>query len=296
MTRPSSPPVFLLTGFASEYSLELLARVLRNEGEVVFETDFSISGVPELGEAEVVLITSQHPARTSQQFRLSYGSAPPYDRYLSPMECMRRFKVCCSVLVPHDLEQPLISDEIAYLSFFDYYCSPYESNPGLSRLCQPIYVGWIRYTGPGESEFEHLDLVAKNGVFMVNQLIRLIDRGGAACLLSEFSAVFDRGIPCKLPRWPGVSVLEQELKSAGVKVIPAEVSATQVIANSAAVLCNAPGSVFAEAAYLGVPVSVVAPGGNEIYALKTRQVRGKPFDFQLLIRTIRNHLQQGVIR
>lgn len=290
MTLTETRPVFLLTGFASEYSLDVIAEMLRHNGEKVVEVDFSVTGIPYLGNTEVVLITSQHPARTGWIFKRGYGWASPYDRYLSPMECIQQLNVCCSVFVPHDLEQPIIPDEIGYMSLFDFYCSPYEFNPGLSLWCQPLYTGWAKYTDMNTGEFMHQFLARKNGVFFVNQLIMLMRLGGVTHLLREYAVMIDQEVPFKFPRWPGVADLEKKLEQAGAKVIPAETSSTQVIASAAQVFSNASGSVLSEAAYLGVSAQVIAPRTTTLPASTSRCKNRRPFDFQLLMSSIRNHL------
>ena len=283
-------PVFLLTGFASEYSLKGIADLLRNEGEHVVEVDFSIRGIPELDNVEVVLITSQHPARTRRIFQLDYGTVAPYDQYLSPMECMARLNVQCAVLIPHDLEQPIISDEIGYLPFFDIYCSPYDINPGLSTLCRVLPTGWAKHIDISINEFPHQSNAATNGVFCVNQLTRLKQLGGAAYLLQAYACIVENKIPFKLPCWPGVADLENELRNAGAYVIPSDTTSTQVISQSARVLSNATGSILAEAAYLGVPAHILAPHSSFLPSITPRRPARRHFDFPLLMQGIRDCL------
>lgn len=283
-------PIFLLLGFASEYSLGTIARQLRDVGKHVIEVDFSKNKIPDLGDAEVVLITSQHPARTAWIFRHSYGQTAPYDSYQSPMECLRQLNVCCSVFVPHDLEQPIIEDEIAYLSFFDFYCSPYEFTPGLELICRPLYTGWAKHTDFGPTEFPYQPAARMNGVFFVNQLTKLMHRGGAACLLEEYAVAVNHEVPFKLPDWPGVADIERELKQAGAIVIPADTLSTQVIAHSSQIFSNAAGSVLAEAAYLGIPAHIIAPRSTDLPAPSQKRCQRQPFDFHLLIQSIQNHL------
>ena len=285
-------PLFLLLGFASEYSLGAIAQLLRNAGEQVIEIDFSVAEMPDLGDTEVVLITSQHPARSAWIFRHVYGQVSPYDRYLSPMECVRQLNVRCSVLIPHDLEHPIMADEIGYLSFFDFYCSPYEFNPGLSRVCQPLYTGWVKNTDIDAGEFAHQAVASQNGVFFVNRLVELIRCGGALHLLGEYATAVDHEVPFKLPCWPSVVDIEKKLEQAGAKVIPADTSSTLVITHCAQVFSNAKGSVLAEAAYFGVPAHIVAPRTIAFPAPLPRGRQRKPFDFQLLMKAIQSHLDE----
>lgn len=291
----TASPVFVLTGFASEYSLEGIAGLLRDTGEDVVEVDFSQTQMPDPGTRDVVLITSQHPARTAWMFRHDYGQAAPYDRYLSPMECIARLKVRCAVLVPHDLEQPIVPDEIGYLSFFDYYCSPYDFEPGLPVKCRTIHTGWAKHVEAGTTEFPHQSLVSRNGVFFVNKLMETLERGGARYLLDNFPFLAGAEIPLKLPRWPGVTELEATLERAGARVIPSTISSTHVISMSAQVLANAEGSVLAEAAYFGVPAHIVPSGTPTPPRPAPRGNPRQPFDFPLLMSVIRNHLQRGTI-
>lgn len=287
-----SRPVFLLIGFASEYSLGGMAQLLRDAGEHVIEVDFSVTAMPNLGDTKIVLITSQHPARTGRIFRQGLGQGTLGNNYLSPMECLCLLNVCCSVFVPHDLEQPIIADEIGYLQLFDFYCSPYEFNPGLSLLCQPLYTGWAKYIDDNSYEFAHKNTVAANGVFFVNQVIDLMHRGGAPYLLEKYAVALKHEVPFKLPSWPGVSDIEITLEQAGAMVIPADTPSTQVIGHAAQVFCNAAGSVLSEAAYLGVPAHIVAPYASTLPSSPPEGKRQKPFDIQLLIKAIRSHLDR----
>lgn len=288
-----SRPVYLLLGFASEYSLSGIARLLRAAGEEVVEVDFSVIPMPYLGDAEIVLITSQHPARTAWIFRQGLGQYPSDNNYLSPMECQRLLNVRCSVFVPHDLEQPIISDEIGYLQIFDFYCSPYEFNPGLALLCQPLYTGWAKYIDGNSDEFAHKNTVTTNGVFFVNQVVDLMHRGGASYLIEKYAIAIKKEVPFKLPSWPGVSDVETTLAQAGAKVIPANTPSTQVIDHAAQVFSNAPGSVLSEAAYLGIPAHIVAPYASTLPPPPPRGRRQKPFDIKLLIQAIRSHLDRS---
>lgn len=288
MTR--SPLVFLLLGFASEYSLGAIAHLLRNAGEHVVEVDFNITDLPDLGNSEVVLITSQHPARTSWIFRHGYEQAPPYNRYLSPIECKQRFNIRCSVFIPHDLEQPIISDEFGYLSFFDFYCSPYEFNPGLSLCCHPLYTGWAKHVDIYKDGFAHQEYAAKNGAFFVNQLVNLLRLGGADYLLDNYAVAISHEVPFKLPSWPGIADIEKRLMQSGAKVIPADTPSTQVIAYSAQIFSNATGSVLSEAAYLGVPAHIIAPHTSTLPLPSPRSRQQRSFDIQLLIQAIRSHI------
>lgn len=287
-----SRPVFLLLGFASEYSLGGMAQLLRDAGENVVEVDFSVTAMPNLGDTKIVLITSQHPARTGRIFRQGLEQDPSGNSYLSPMECQRLLNVCCSVFVPHDLEQPIIADEIGYLQLFDFYCSPYEFNPGLYLLCQPLYTGWVKYIDGNSDEFAHKSTVATNGVFFVNQVIDLMRRGGARYLLERYAVAIKHEVPFKLPSWPGVSDIEKTLEQAGAKVIPANTPSTQVIDHAAQVFSNTTGSVLSEAAYLGIPAHIVAPYASTLPSPPPRGRRLKSFDIQLLIQAIRSHLDR----
>lgn len=290
----TTSPVFVLTGFASEYSLEGIGELLRQAGEEVVEVDFSLTELPNLGAREVVFITSQHPARTAWTFRQSYGQAAPYNRYLSPMECMMRLKIRCAVLIPHDLEQPIIPDEIGYLSLFDYYCSPYDFEPGLPVKCRPIHTGWAKYVEVDTAKFSHQSLVSRNGVFFVNNLMETLKRGGARYLLDSYPFLVQAEIPLKLPRWPEVEDLEITLAQAGAKIVPSSTSSTRVIACAHQVLANAEGSVLAEATYLGVPAVILPPGMPPPLHPAPKHSQRRPFDFQLMMDTIRKHLAKGI--
>lgn len=278
--------VFLLTGFACEYSLANLADYLRNSGYTVIEADMSKAPLPDIGDTPVVLITSQHPSTTGFVFRQTYGRGAPFNNYSSPLEYVHRINTICSVFIPHDLEYPVRPDEISYLANFDIYCSPYPVSPAMACLCTPLETGWIKYAVPHSVSFDGKKNTETAGVFFVNQVRELIQCGGARYLLNAFHLIIDAGIPFKFPDWPGMATIEHELKKAGAIVIPFETGSTDIIIDSKAVYANAQGSVLAEALYLGKPTAIIPPHANSLPPTTPASLGRATFNFGMLMEAI----------
>jgi|JI6StandDraft_1071083.scaffolds.fasta_scaffold105118_2 hypothetical protein len=286
--------VFLLTGFGSEYSLRPIARHLEESGIAVLAADMQTGPLPPFPDKPTVLITSQHPSCSSAAFRLHWGQRPPYSNYIGPLEIMRDLRPACSVFVPHDLEAPIRPDELSYMSAFDIYCSPFPRvNPALHRACRVVQAGWVKH-----DHFDDLDADSKaaakpNGVFFLNQVISVLQAGGGEYLRANFPSMFSGELPVKLPSWPGCAELGENLRELGAKLIRTQAPSTKLIAASPRIYVNAPGSVIAEAWYVGTPVIHAGEAGCPDRPLTPfRPFQGMPrFNFDLLLNAIADHVK-----
>jgi len=279
-------PVFLLTGFACEYSLANLVGFLRSKGYTVIEADMSTAPLPNIGVTPVVLITSQHPSTTGFVFRQAYGKLAPFCNYACPLEYLQHIKLLCAVFVPHDLEDPVRADEISYLANFDIYCSPYPVNPAMECMCTPLETGWIKYASQLPKPYDGMEHTEAVGVFFVNQVRELMNCGGAGYLLEAFRYVVDIGIPFKFPDWPGMAAMEEEMTIGGAIIIPRATTSTDIIISSRAVYANAPGSVLVEARYLGKSTALAPSHATELPTTTLASVGHSTFNFGLLMDTI----------
>ena len=62
-------------------------------------------------------------------------------------------------------------------------------------------------------------LVEASGVFFLNQVVSLMRAGGAAFVRDNYPAIFNAGLPVKLPAWPGCDVIAGELRQMGATVL-----------------------------------------------------------------------------
>lgn len=251
---------FLLCGFGCEYSLTALACYLDKEGYKVTAVDMQEIPLPDHVEGPLVFVTSQHPACSSRVYRAHWGGGWPFSQYVAPLEVMRCFRPACSVFVPHDLEMPIRPEELIYMNAFDIYAAPAGPiNPALRHYCEVVETGWIKHNEIDRLAPDVETLVAERGVMFINQIAQVLAAGGANYLLSMYPQILGDGLPVKLPVWPGCDALEASLASRGVRVLPASLPSTPLIAASRAVFVNSPGSVMAEARYLGVVATVLDP-------------------------------------
>lgn len=286
--------IFLLAGFGSEYSLEPIARYLTDNGFSAVVADMQKRPLPRLPAKPTIFITSQHPSCSSAIFRHHWGQSPPYANYVGPLEIIRHLRPACSVFVPHDLEQPVRPDELAYMAAFDIYCAPSSRmNPTLRYACRVLCSGWVKHNHFDDLPHEIKALAEAKGVFFLNQVVTVMHAGGASFVRANYPAIFSEHLPVKLPLWPGSYGLEEELRQLGALVIAAETPSTKLIAASPLIYVNAPGSVIAEARYVGTPVILV---GDSVHPDRTL-FPSRPgaamstFDFDGLLAGMADHIE-----
>lgn len=277
--------LFLLAGFGCEYVLTPLAHFLRAQGLDHIACDFQQGPLPPLPERPLIIVSSQHPGTSSALFRALWGHDVPYSYFLAPDELFARYPARCKVCIPHDLEAPVRQDELPYMDLFDLYCSPFPVNPALARHCPSIHTGWIKHNALDVIPEAVRTEVAERGVFFVNHIVSVLAAGGADYLMARFPLPFQAGVPVKLPQWPGCEALAEGLRARGVRLIADSTPSTPLIAASRALYVNAPGSVIAEAHYVGTPVVRLDQPDQVMPPVAAR--RGVPFfDFELLLSTL----------
>lgn len=286
---------FLLAGFGSEYTLQPIERYLRDLGFAVLACDMQRGPLPPLPTTPTIFISSQHPSCSSYVFRYNWGQETPYSNYVGTLEIIECLRPVCSVLVPHDLETPIRSDELVYMGAFDIYCSPTVTvNPRLNHCCRPIFTGWIKHNDFDPLSPELSILVADRGVFFLNQVVNVMRAGGAAFIRERYPQLFSEGPLVKLPAWPGSKSLGEALAQLGAAIIPDHLSSTKLIAASSRVFINAPGSVTAEASYLGKPVVFLDGTDSDIPAIAPAKPQMEPakFDFESLLSAVGSHIKE----
>lgn len=286
---------FVLAGFGCEYSLQPLGRYLEDKGFAVVVGDMQDRPLPPVPPGPTVFVTSQHTARSSFVFSQYYGQSPPFSNHVGPLELMQRLQPDCSAFVPHDLEVPVLIEELACMGAFDLYCSPFpQANPSLHHACRVVPCGWIKHNHLDDLPAPVKDLIGTTGVFFLNQISAVARNGGASVIAANFPRIFDEGIPIKLPVWPGSQALGDELRKLGGRILMEQLPSTKLIAASRQIYVNAPGSVVAEARYLGIPALQLEPGSNQT---RTLVAAGKPqsdglFDFSLLMQSIAECIEE----
>ena len=296
LDRLRSEYAFLLAGFGSEYSLQPIAHYLAAQGFDTITADMQKAPLPPLPPKPAIFISSQHPSCSAAVFRIHTEEAAPFSNYASPQEIIRRLRPACSVFVPHDLEAPIRPYEFAYMTAFDIYCAPSKQvNPALHRLCKVVPAGWVKHHGLDDLAGDIKALVEASGVFFLNQVVSLMRAGGAAFVRDNYPAIFNAGLPVKLPAWPGCDVIAGELRQMGATVLATDINASKLIAASPRVYVNAPGSVVAEAKYLGIPVILAGKAGEaDQWLVPALAVPPAPtFDFDGLLAAIAEHVGVG---
>lgn len=271
-----------------------MARYLDEGGFSVVVANMQAGPLPNLISSPSVFISSQHPSLSSHLFRHFWGQSPPFSNYVGPLEIQQCLQPACSVFVPHDLEEPILPNELPYMSTFDLYCAPSSAvNPGLGHFCKVVPAGWIKHNHFDDLPLQVKDLVAVKGVFFLNQVSSIIQSGGATFINERYPQLFTNGIPIKLPAWPGCKALGEELQQMGATILADDIPSTKLISASSALYVNAPGSAVAEARYVGTPAFLWDGGARHPRVLVAERDGPKTpmFDFQRLLLSIADHIE-----
>jgi hypothetical protein len=253
---------FFLTGLAAELSLRPLERALRDRGLPVALVDLAdapaVPAAAPPGDGPLVLVTSQHTLMTGAVYDDYTGLR---SHYVAPQVLKRTLGAELMVYVPHDLSEPVLESEIPLLRLFDLYAAP-DADAWWARAHVPTVVcGWVGTAGPEDPRLAAAPLAS--GVLFVSSVRWLSQLGGGAFVLRTLEHTLSSGIAVKLPVWPGLETMTEQLARAGVPLIAPELATSTVVRHTPLVVTNAPSSVLAEAALAGHrPLCVLHPEGD----------------------------------
>ncbi len=255
-------PRFLLTGLAAELSLRPLERALRERGLPVALVDQADAPVTAAsappGDGPLVLISSQHTLMTGAVYDEYCGIE---SHYVSPQVLRRELAPDLLVYVPHDLTEPVLPAEIPLLRLFDLYAAPDADAWWASAHVPTVVCGWVGTAGPEDPRLAQAPL--DRGVLFISSVRWLGQLGGGAFVLRALECTLASGIAVKLPVWPGLEPMSEQLERTGVPLLPPDLPTSAVVRHTPLVATNAPSSVLAEAALAGHrPICVLHPDGD----------------------------------
>lgn len=168
------------------------------------------------------------------------------------MEIISTINPAKSIYIPHDLQSPYgesNTNENKYLDIYDYIISPFKEDEIKKTLknAKVIYGGWVKYFK--SNKFKIKDKNIRNVYFISN--FHYIKEKYSPIELVDFFTDIKNHTYIKFPYWNEVEKYEEELISAGFKIIPSYLLSTDIINSFDNIVCDNVGSIFAESNYLG---------------------------------------------
>ncbi len=260
--------IYICYGYGSEYVLHDLYLELSKKHETYELEPFVepvqdvLSRIGNISHSDVYFFTSAHLLFDNKYF-IDVSGVSTYV-VPSPLELISHLHPKMSFFFAHDLVQPILQEEIPYLSLFDYIIIPYEL-PFESHVKQESTIlsqeGWIKFTNqnlhPKRSKYRLL--------FTLSDFKWHMNKGHDYTY-QKFKPIFDAGAAIKLPIYPGDTKFEIYLKKKNVCVIPANTNSTQAILQSSCVITNGLSSTSAEASLLGIPTFLIRELDHNYYS------------------------------
>jgi hypothetical protein len=261
-----SAPRFVLVGYASEFALRPLARLLSERGLEAVTADLACVGLDGVvlpaGDGPLVLVSSQHFAMSGLAFDRHLGVTT---NCAPPQALREQIGAELLVFVPHDLLDVLLTAEVPVLSAFDLFAAPDGDFWWAAAHVPTVNTGWVGHAlEPGVPP---AGTPLDRGVLFTTADQWIHQQGGGEFLLRALEHTLASGIAVRMARWPGMETLAQPLRDAGVPLIDPDIPAGTLIAHAPLVVTNAPSSVLAEATLVGHrPMCVLDPSGDKWFA------------------------------
>ncbi len=255
MTNMQSP-VFIFIGIGCEYVLSPLARHFRSLGYRGIECEMAQPDWREplssLSDTRKILITSHHPLVDRHTYRMHYHR--DYD-VLSVYEMIEWLEPAASFFIPHDLTEPVKTEEICALPIFDAIFMPAAHYWCYQRYVNVVDAGWIK----AEKRMERAETSDFAIAFLPSEL-GLYSRLAHEIFIQKFGALLECRPHVKFPVFPDLQPLIDIAESYRCQVWPAEATSSSLITQSDIVVTNSCSSIAMEAALAGVPVICIADG------------------------------------
>lgn len=256
---PRPDDLFLCHGARGEYVLAPIAEELRQRDLHVVEV---VGGDVDVGaalrqvlphEGRVVLLTSAHVMHDGPSMQDLVGSPG----CLSPLQVQAIADPVITVFVPHDLQTPILIEEMHYLSHLDLYLAATPEELMLRRKVDVELVGWIKRRDPASPPFERRG----RALWLTMGMEIGVHRAGVQAKVDGVRPHIRDWCDIKLGPNDIVAELEQALRAEGASVLDRNLSAADLVPHYDVIVSNGPTSAVREAAMMGKPVFVLTHKG-----------------------------------
>jgi len=252
---------YLFYGFGSEYVLHPLYLELKKRGYDCCEIDAlniknSKKFINNLINKDIILITSAQLLLDLKNYKDFY---PTTNKFYSILEIISLLKPKKSILIPHDLTEPLITHENFYLNQFDLFLSPCEPFTSIySAFCKTEEVGWIKYF---RNNNEKIKQSKNKAIWFISDFILHIKMGKKTSLETVLP-ILKQGVSVKFPYWDKSDEFEEYYAKNGISIYSAKTSSIELIKKHDVVLTNGLSSIIAESYFMGKTTLNVTEGSH----------------------------------
>ncbi len=280
MTRP----LFVFFGAESEYVLHPLFAEMSKRGHDCVELhatpDRSIAealAAVERSPSPKVIVTSSHFG-WDERYMLSGLGVPDCPALV---DIVARLRPAFTVYYPHDLSQPLLTDETAKLSLVDLYLAPTRLEHMFAGLTDVLTVGWIKAPDDLAAPAERWG----RGLWLTMSLELVLVENGTRKTLGLMNDWLRPWLSIKFPPFPQFDEIEVLLRKGGIDIVDRNTPTPVAARRFDFVVTNGESSVVRESALMGVPTYIVTDIG-----LFSRTSRRNLWQFADLenVRVVRN--------
>ncbi len=253
-------PLFVFFGAESEYVLHPLFVEMTKRGyaceELHATPDRSIARALEAVErstAPKVLVTSSHFG-WDERYMLSGLGVPDCPAFV---DIVSRLRPVFTVYYPHDLSQPLLTEETAKLPLVDLYLAPSHIEHMFAGLTDVRSVGWIKAPKDLSAPFERWG----RGLWLTMSLELVLVENGTRKTLGLMTDWLRPWLSIKFPPFPQFDEIEGLLRRRGINIVDRNTPTPVAARHFDFVVTNGESSVVRESALMGVPTYIVTDIG-----------------------------------
>lgn len=216
--------LYVFMGYGSAYVLEPIASYMKKKGYCVYEInpvtdDNYIELLKDIKDERIIFITSYHLYMDKYNYFRSGGIKD--NDSIAPLEMMDMLKPVKTVFYPHDLDEFMLSEEMAWCDLFDVFMTPLVNNIYFyfKLKCEKVAnVGWIKKTRLYNFSSEET-LQLNKIVYLPSDLFEHLTKYGVDGLVNLWITYIDKSIPLKLPQSKEYDVLKLKLLEEGFTLI-----------------------------------------------------------------------------
>jgi hypothetical protein len=173
------------------------------------------------------------------------------------VEIIARLRPVYTVYYPHDLSQPLLTEEVAKLPLIDLYLAPSQQERMFTGLTDIRTVGWIKAPCDPRSEQERWG----RGLWLTMSLEMILIEQGTRKVLGQMRDWLRDWLWIKFAPFPQFDELERKLSGHGIRIVDRHLTPPEAARHFDFVVTNGESSVVRESALMGIPTFIVTDIG-----------------------------------
>jgi hypothetical protein len=247
----------IVWGYEGENILLPLVRELNDQGVPCVKLDPCQDELTKysylVGECNI--LTSNHFTRTEKDLFELYPELRTKHDFFDAVNFLKPKK---KLFFLHDHGEMFVLNEFLFNYSWDLIVTPWLSIHKSSAFCKLRAYDMLLKNA---SEYDNV-LIKSEPVWFVSNIVALLKKLGQHGLIEFIFSYAKSGIGVKLPVYPGMDALEQQLASMGVRVITSSESSVITMLRAEIVVCSGISGIFDMAFYYHKPVVVIDDSGS----------------------------------